>query len=99
MKTYRRIKAVKPTLDMLVFLANQREPVTSLEISAGLGIKYGTTMCYLVSLEDDGFARRTGDQWELGMGAALLWARMKAKKEDERQNIDRDLRLLQTGGV
>jgi len=90
---------VTPTAKILIFLANQREPVSGQAVSAGLGIKYDTTMCYLASLEDFKFVAKIGEHWELGMGAAMLWAKMKAKKETDKQNVIRDLNLLQNGDV
>jgi DNA-binding IclR family transcriptional regulator len=78
-KSYRRIKTVKPTIEILIFLSNQREPVTGQAVSSGLGIKYDTVMCYLASLEDFRFVRRCGEFYELGQESALLWSRRRAR--------------------
>ena len=95
MKSYRRIKTVKPTVDILIFLSNQREPVTSQQISSALGVKYDTIMCYLSSLEDVRFVRRIGDCFELGQDAALLWSRRKAKLESIIAKSTEELRELE----
>jgi len=98
-KSYRRIKAVTPTLEILIFLANQREPVSGQAVSDGVGLKYDTTLCYLASLEDFRFVEKIGEHWELGMGAAMLWAKMKAKKQEAKAQAVRDIELLENGDV
>jgi DNA-binding IclR family transcriptional regulator len=97
-KSYRPIKGFDKGMDLLKYLADQREPVSAKNIANALATAYDTTMCYLVTAENKGFVRNTGEQWELGMGAAMLWARMKAKKEADKQQIIRDIELLQNGG-
>jgi len=98
-KSYRRIKAVTPTLEILIFLANQREPVSGQDIADGVNLKYDTTLCYLASLEDFKFVEKIGEHWELGMGAAMLWAKMKAKKQEAKAQSVRDIELLQNGDI
>lgn len=97
MTTYKRIGTVKTTLDILKFLSNQREPVSGKEVATALDVPHGTCMCYLATLADSGVVRQTREYFELGMGMAVFWAKVKSKKEAERQNVNRELEILETG--
>jgi len=96
MTTYRRIAAVETTIRVLRFLADQREPVAGTHVARALDLPQGTTMCHLVTLEDDRLVRRIGEHWELGDGLALFWARRKAQLEG---GIDRAKNTLRDIGV
>lgn len=94
-KSYRRIKAVKPTIEILIFLSNQKEPVSGRDISLGVGLKYDTTMCYLASLEDYRFVRRSGEFYELGHEASLIWSRRQAQLKTIIQRATQELNELE----
>ena len=81
MTSYKRIGAVKITINILRFLADQREPVTGLEVAKGLGLAHGTVMCYLATLKDGQCVTDIGDKYEIGQGIAYIWARYKANLE------------------
>jgi DNA-binding IclR family transcriptional regulator len=95
MSTYKEIKPCKMTGQILVFLSEQRDPVSGMEVSRALGFKYGTVMCYLATLEDMRFARRVGEYYELGQAAAMLWARKKTKIETRIETNQRELAELE----
>ncbi len=97
MTTYKRIGAVKTTFSILLFLSNKKQPVSGKEISQALNMKYDTVMCYLATLEDIGNVRQTRECFELGMNMAMFWAKIKSKKVVEKQNINRELEMLETG--
>jgi len=97
MTTYKRIGAVKTTLDVLSFLSDQKEPTSGKEIALALEVPHGTCMCYLATLADSNIVRQVGECFELGMGMAMFWAKRKSKKEAEKQNINRELEILETG--
>ena len=97
MTSYKRIGAVKTTINILRFLADQREPVTGLELAQELGLAHGTMMCYLATLTDAGFVKLAGERFCLGPMLSVYWARAKAKLEAKRDKIDRDLAILKTG--
>ncbi len=97
MTSYKRIGAVKTAFDILGFLSNQKQPVSGKEISLALNMKYDTAMCYLASLEDMGNVRQIGECFELGMNMAMFWAKIKSKKEAEKQDINNDIKALETG--
>lgn len=99
MTSYRRIESVRKALEILEFLAHRKEPATAKELSVAVNIPEGTTMCHLVTMEDARFVRRVGDGYEVGMNAALVWARKKTLLESERDRVDRDLAKLTTGGM
>lgn len=97
--SYRRIEAVSKTGDILKHLAAQKTPATGPDVARAVGLPTGTAMCHLVTLADIGFVRQVGDGWELGMGLALLWARVKSNLEGQRDRINRDLESISiTGG-
>ena len=93
--SYRRIEAVNKAGEILKYLAAQKQPVTGPELAESVKMQVGTVMCHLATLGDLGFVRQVGDGWELGMGLALIWARVKSNLEGQRDRIDSDLRSLQ----
>ena len=94
MTTYKRIEAVKRTGEILKYLANQKEPVSGADVAKAVDLQGGTVMCHLATLEDLGFVERIGDRVRLGMGVAMLWARVKSSLEADRANIDENLTKL-----
>lgn len=94
MATYRRIEAVRKTGEILKYLANTKEPATGPDIAKAVGLPTGTTMCHLATLEDLGFVLTIGERFQLGMGIALFWARVKSRLEAEKSHIERDLKSL-----
>ncbi|MHB8110895.1 MAG: helix-turn-helix domain-containing protein [Syntrophorhabdaceae bacterium] len=92
--TYKRIESVKKTGEILKFLAGQKEPVTGPKIAQAVNMAAGTTMCHLATLEDLGFVSIVGDRFRLGMGLALMWARVRSMLETDKTRIDRDIRSL-----
>lgn len=94
MKSYRRINAVKISVDILKYLADQREPVSGQEIATSTGITYGTAMCHLATLEDTGLVQIVGDSYELGMGMAMFWAKMRDQETVRRDEADRNLKAM-----
>jgi DNA-binding IclR family transcriptional regulator len=96
--SYRRIEAVKKTADVIKYLAAARQPMTGQEVAEGVGMPTGTTMCHLISLADAGFVQQIGEGWQLGMGLALVWARVKSNLESSRDRAGRDLERIAIGG-
>lgn len=94
MTTYKRIAAVTKAGEILKYLANQKEPVAGAEVAKAVELQAGTVMCHLATLEDLGFVERIGDRVRLGMGVAMLWARVKSNKETDQAKINGDLRDL-----
>jgi DNA-binding IclR family transcriptional regulator len=94
-KSYRRIKAVKPTIEILIFLSNQKGPVSGQDIAQGAGLKYDTAMCYLASLEDYRFVRKTCEFYELGQEASLIWSRRQAQLKTIIQRATDELKELE----
>ncbi|HEY3309877.1 MAG TPA: helix-turn-helix domain-containing protein [Desulfuromonadaceae bacterium] len=96
-QTYRTIDAVRKTVEILEYLASQKEPVTGSDVARSVSLPKGTVMCHLITLEETKLVRRVGDGYELGMGAALLWARKKALLEGTRERAERELSALEGG--
>lgn len=96
-QSYRKIEAVTKTLEILEFLAKQREPVSGPDVARAVGLPVGTVMCHLATLEDKNFIRRVSGCIELGMGAATIWAKKKSLLEGQRDRINRDIRILEEG--
>ena len=93
-KTYRRIKAVSTTLEILEALAEEKEPVTGSALAEQTQVPFPTVMCHLATLQDRGYVQVIGEKYRLGMKLAVFWARMKSMKETELQNLESDLQLL-----
>lgn len=96
--SYRTIDAVRKAMGILEFFAHQKEPVTGAEIAQAVNIAVGTVMCHLATLEETRFVRRIGDRYELGMGAALIWARFKSNLEADIERKKRDLESISIHG-
>lgn len=82
MKSYKRIEAVRVSVGLLRFLAEQKGPVSGQEVARAVDVPHGTVMCHLVTLEGERLVRSIGGAWELDMGVAMFWARHKAQLED-----------------
>jgi DNA-binding IclR family transcriptional regulator len=95
MTSYKRIEAVRATVKILRFLAEQKEAVGGQEIARAVDIPHGTVMCHLATLEDEHLVRSIGGVWELDMGLALFWARRKAQLEGRIARNTRELEQLE----
>ncbi|WP_298434469.1 helix-turn-helix domain-containing protein [Geobacter sp.] len=95
--SYRRIEAVTKALEVLEFLATQKEPITGPDIARAVQLPTATVMCHLVTLQDKNFVRQVGGGFELGMGAATIWARKKALLEGQRDRISKNIQTLEEG--
>jgi DNA-binding IclR family transcriptional regulator len=95
--TYKRIEAVTKAIVILEFLAQQKNPVTGPEIARAVDMSVGTVMCQIITLQDHNFVTNAGAGFQLGMGAALIWARKKSLLEGERYRIDQDINKLEEG--
>lgn len=93
--SYKRIEAVRKTGEILKCLAHQKDPVTAPVISQAVNLPTPTVMCHLSTLEELGFVQGVGDRWRLGLGLALIYARVKSSLEADRQRIDSTLGELE----
>lgn len=98
MTTYKRIEAVRKAGEILKFLARVKEPAGGTEIAAAVGLPAGTVMCSLATLEDLGFVQGVGDRYRLGLGLALIYARVKSGLEAERVRLEDTIKKLDNGG-
>lgn len=83
MSTYKRIEAVSKTLEIIDFLAHQKEPASGLMVAKAVGLQPGTVMCHLATLEDHGIVQQVGGMYWLGMKLAVYWARKRSILESE----------------
>jgi len=98
MTTYQRLKVIDKTLDILEFLSNQAVPTAGADVARGVNLSKGTVMCHLATLADRGIVAKVGDAWQLGMGLALYWARVKTDRERKIAALNNDLTALKMGG-
>lgn len=96
MVSYKRIVAAKTTIEIIRYLSTQKSPVSLKILSKDLDLPTGTAMCYLATLEDEGFARKVGGDWMVGFGAALIRRKIKKQLIAERSEIDEKLKLIET---
>ena len=94
-RSYKRIEAVRKAREILKHLGQVKEPSTGPEIAKAVGLAVGTAMCHLATLEDLGIVQRVGDYWRIGMGLALIWARVKANLEGEKMLIEGQIKELE----
>lgn len=97
MTSYKRNEPVKKALQILRFLSDQKELVSVKEISIALEIPYGTVMCYLATLEDDGMVQIVGNCWELGMGMAMYWSKTREREEARQDKTIQNLKVIGAG--
>lgn len=97
MKSYHRIKSITKACEILEFLSEQREPVSGKEIAKAHFMPFGTAMCHLKTLEYAGFIKKEGEGFTLGLRLAVFWARTKSLLENQRTEIDKSLKTLETG--
>lgn len=95
MSSYKRIAAVKLTIEVLRHLADQREPVSAQSVARALDVPAATILCHLSTLDDEGLVRRVGEYWELDMGMALFWARYRARLADKISRANDELNRLE----
>jgi DNA-binding IclR family transcriptional regulator len=98
MKSYKRIEALTKAAKILKFMSDEKEAVGGTRIAQGTGLPIGTAMCHLITMEELGWVVSIGDNWRLGMGLALIWARVKTSQEAEREQINKNIELLTAGG-
>ena len=92
--SYKRSGSGATTLRVLKHLGKQREPVTGKQVADGMGLPYGTVMCHLATIYDEGLINAVGESFELGMGMALFYSHRKARNETELARIEREMDLL-----
>lgn len=97
--TYRRVHAVKKSLEIMAFLGDQKTPVSGDKIAEQIGMNYATTMCHLATLMDFDFVKQEGDGYALGMMLAVFWSRKKAQLEAQRDLINCRLKELEVSDV
>ena len=78
MATYKTITSVSTAIDILGFVADQREAVSGAEIATASNLNYNTAMCHIETLKQAGYIEPAGEGFVLGMAAAKLWSRKKA---------------------
>lgn len=94
-KSYKRISSASTTMQILMFLADQKTPVSGATVAAAMGMQYGTAMCYLATLADDQFITQSGDKFELGSKLAIVWARYRARIESQINRLSQELNELE----
>lgn len=97
-KSYRRIESLTKGLEILEYLAEQKEPVSGPDIARAVGLPVGTVMCHVITLEEKNHVQRIGDRFRLGMMMAILWARVKSNLETQRERIDQELESISIPG-
>jgi DNA-binding IclR family transcriptional regulator len=95
MSSYNRIAAIKVTVSILRYLADQKQAVSGQDVSRAVDVPHGTVMCHLATLEDEHLVRSVGGAWELDMGLALFWARKKAQLQGTIERATDELNRLE----
>lgn len=94
MTSYRRIEAVRVSVNILRFLGEQKELISGQDVAKAMELPHGTVMCHLSTLEDEHLVRCVGGAWELDMGMAMFWARKKAQLATRIARDTKDLQQL-----
>lgn len=98
MSTYKKIEAVRKAGEVLKYLSSQKDAVTGPELAKAVDMPVGTVMCHLATMEEMGFIQSVGDGYRLGMGLALIWARVKSNLEGDRARVERALGEIEVQG-
>lgn len=94
MATYRRIKSVQLTMDIMKFLAGQVEPAPARAIAKGVGSPVETVLCHLATLEDGQFIERCGESFRLGLYIAAIRESVKKSLELTLERAQKDLNFI-----
>ena len=89
-----RIAAVYQAGQIRKLIANSREPLGPADIAARLSISVNMAFRMCATMEELGDLEQVGGKYRLGMGLALIWARVRAEREEVRQHAADDLNLL-----
>jgi len=92
--SYRRIEAVRVSINILRQLSEQKEAVSGQDLARAMDMPHGTVMCHLSTLEEERLVRCVGGAWELDMGMAMFWARKKAQLGSRIAGDTQNLQLL-----
>jgi len=76
--SYKRVKSVKKAMEILNFLSDQVEPVTSGDISRALGLPPETVYSLVYTMADAGYIEARAEGFELGIQVAKLWYQYRA---------------------
>lgn len=76
-------------------IAESKEPLGVKEISERANVTLDTAFRSCVTLEHLGWLQKVNDKYRLGMGLALMWARVKSTLESEREQIEKKLDVLE----
>ncbi|CAN2041047.1 IclR family transcriptional regulator [Candidatus Magnetomoraceae bacterium gMMP-15] len=97
-KSYSRIDSIYKCFDILRFIRDSRKAVSGKHIANEIGYPQATVMSHLATLEDLNVIKECGGGlYELGMELALFWAKMKARKEHEKERVIKELNQLNGG--
>lgn len=77
--TYKRIQAIKTADVILKFVSKSPSPVTGSEIAEATEISHGTVMSQVSTMVDIAWLTEVGGGYQVGMGLAVYWARMKSQ--------------------
>lgn len=96
-KSCRKIEVLIAANEILNVLKNSAEPVGMPEIVKATNLTNDSVFRQLGTMEDIGWVRKVGDGYLLGMGLAVMWARVKANTEGQIDKLKQDLEQLGEG--
>jgi len=93
--SYRRIGSVAKACEILVFLSEQKKPVSCQQIAQELDLPAGTAMCHLTTLEDSSFVVGIGNKFELGPRIPMMWAHYRDRLDSKINKMQDEFEKLE----
>jgi DNA-binding IclR family transcriptional regulator len=94
MKSYTKIGAVEKAIEIIKFMAQEIQPVSPTEISNAVGMKFGTVMSHLATLEAGGLVQKRYERYELGVYLGVVWESIKQSRTSMRNFAHNDLEKI-----
>ena len=93
-KSCRKIEVLVAAHAIMGYVGAAKEPVSVTDVARETGFSVDSCFRQMGTMEELGWVRKIGDTYVLGMGLAVIWARVKANTEGQIDKLKQDLDQL-----
>ena len=93
-KSCRKIEVLVAAHAIMSYVGAAKEPVSVTDVARATGLSVDSCFRQMGTMEELGWVRKIGDAYLLGMGLAVIWARVKANTEGQIDKLKQDLEQL-----
>lgn len=83
-------KLLSKAIDVMEMVSANKSPMSLAEITLATGLNKNAVLRILNTLVFHKWFRKSGDQYEPGMGLAAVWSRYKAQVESDIQRLEKE---------